>query len=124
MSEIKWEEIWKKDIIMWVGNKPLDELNDDKIKSWLTALFQSEHLSLLLGSGLTKAISIIAGIDSQDMSRIKFSGEFAEEIEEKANIEADEKDRGKANIEDDFRVAFDLYKGLVIQKKDEEVLNE
>ena len=32
-----------------------------RIEPWLTSLFQSEHLSLLCGSGITNAISRIAG---------------------------------------------------------------
>ena len=32
-----------------------------RIEPWLTSLFQSEHLSLLCGSGITNAISFIAG---------------------------------------------------------------
>ena len=32
-----------------------------RIEPWLTSLFQSEHLSLLCGSGLTNAISTLAG---------------------------------------------------------------
>ena len=32
-----------------------------RIEPWLTSLFQSEHLSLLCGSGVTNAISYLAG---------------------------------------------------------------
>ena len=32
-----------------------------RIEPWLTSLFQSEHLSLLCGSGITNAISYLAG---------------------------------------------------------------
>ena len=42
----------------WLGvddSCGVDELRP-RIEPWLTALFQSEHLSLLLGSGLTHAI--------------------------------------------------------------------
>ena len=35
-----------------------------RIEPWLTSLFQSEHLSLLCGSGITNAISILAGAGS------------------------------------------------------------
>ena len=31
-----------------------------RIEPWLTSLFQSEHLSLLAGSGLTHAVHILA----------------------------------------------------------------
>lgn len=33
----------------------------NRIEPWLTSLFQSEHLSLLCGSGITNAISFLAG---------------------------------------------------------------
>ena len=36
----------------------------DRIEPWLTSLFQSEHLSLLCGSGLTTAVSYLAGAGS------------------------------------------------------------
>lgn len=32
-----------------------------RIEPWLTSLFQSEHLSLLCGSGITNAVSFLAG---------------------------------------------------------------
>ena len=32
-----------------------------RIEPWLTSLFQSEHLSLLCGSGITNSISYLAG---------------------------------------------------------------
>ena len=35
-----------------------------RIEPWLTSLFQSEHLSLLCGSGITNAISVLAGAGS------------------------------------------------------------
>ena len=32
----------------------------NRIEPWLTSLFQSEHLSLLVGSGLTTAIQLVS----------------------------------------------------------------
>jgi hypothetical protein len=60
---------WNKKHILKIGNEPEccdeDEIADDKVKGlrkkiepWLTAIFQSEHLSLLAGSGLTSAVSL------------------------------------------------------------------
>ena len=45
-----------------------------RIEPWLTSLFQSEHLSLLCGSGITNAVSFLAGaIGSTTMGTTTFS---------------------------------------------------
>ena len=45
-----------------------------RIEPWLTALFQSEHLALLLGSGLSHAVHGIAtGKVLPGMSQVKFT---------------------------------------------------
>ncbi|MHB1546597.1 MAG: SIR2 family protein [bacterium] len=95
------------------------------IEPWLTAVFQSEHLSLLIGTGLTNAISSMTKIDSTDMSRIDFKCNYKDSIKKFADEEAKNLDRGKANFEDDLRVATELLKGLKILgcKKEDEVLN-
>jgi len=114
---------WSKPHIYKIGNdiECLDEIEEkntqdlrDKIEPWLTAVFQSDHLSLLTGNGLTTAISGIAGADTISMSRIKFD-EYGDEISKAADEQAATMVRGKANIEDDLRVAIELYKGLLIQ---------
>ena len=51
------------------------------------------------------------------MDRIEFV-EFGEQIKKSADLQAKEMRRGKANIEDDLRVAIELYKGLLIQGND------
>ena len=117
---------WSKSHILKISNEPdchddISESNDDikklrqKIEPWLTAIFQSEHLSLLAGTGLTTAVSSLAGTTSQSMERIEFDGEFKDIIKEKANFQTEDMARGQANCEDDFRVALELYKGLLIQ---------
>jgi len=118
---------WNKKHILKIGNEPEypeyeDAIPDDKVKGlrkkiepWLTAIFQSEHLSLLAGSGLTSAVLSIAESQSQGMGRIEFN-EFKDEIKIAADIQAEEMCRGVANFEDDLRVAIELYKGLLIQK--------
>ena len=83
----------------------------DRIEPWLTALFQSEHLSLLLGSGLSVAMDVIAGATGQSMDVSPFVS-FSDEIEKMAGSLA--KNRGKPNCEDRFRVASELIKGLRI----------
>ncbi|MGB3975860.1 MAG: hypothetical protein WBM02_05965 [bacterium] len=60
-----------------IGNKEIfDEQNSDKsenieskrkvIEPWLAAVFQSEHLALLLGNGFTKAVAYQAGFHADD----------------------------------------------------------
>jgi hypothetical protein len=115
---------WAKPHILKIANdidcfEQIDESNLEKLRAkiepWLTAVFQSEHLTLLAGTGLTAAVTNIAGIRSQGMGRIEFEGEFKNIIKNKADEQATGLSRGKANSEDDIRVAIDLYKGLLIQ---------
>lgn len=86
----------------------------EKIEPWLTAIFQSEHLSLLVGTGLTIALSENCNF----MQRINFKNSYKELIINKADNEAQETDRGNANFEDDLRVAIDLLRGYEILNDD------
>ena len=55
-----------------------------RIEPWLSSLFQSEHLSLLCGSGITNAISYLAGANGgTTMVNTTFSS-YKTEIEEAA----------------------------------------
>lgn len=96
----------------------------EKIEPWLTAVFQSEHLSLLIGSGLPIAL---VGSGSM-MKRIEFvNKDYKEKIKKKAEEEAQKMSRGGANFEDDLRVAIELLKGYEIQQdneKSEKLKNE
>lgn len=86
-----------------------------KIEPWLSAIFQSEHFSLLIGSGLTNALAYAANIDSQGMGRLELSGEdYKDKIKSYANKSASAMERGEANLEDDFRVALELLRGYEI----------
>ena len=118
---------WKMKNILKIGNEiinvddiPPEDIKKlrEKIEPWLTAVFQSEHLSLLTGTGLTLAISNIAKIESQAMGRIELDGELNQKIKTKADEEAKAMGRGEANIEDDFRVAIEFYKGLSVIKSE------
>jgi hypothetical protein len=89
-----------------------------RIEPWLTALFQSEHLSLLTGSGLTHAVHYLAnGAGAAGMDRITFSC-HAQKITAKANSGATAAGRTHANCEDDIRVANELFRGLNILGED------
>ena len=85
----------------------------EKVEPWLTAIFQSEHLSLLIGSGLSVALT--GG--SSMMKRIEFEGNYKDKIKNKADEEAKNTGRGEANFEDDLRVAIELLKGYEIQNR-------
>lgn len=94
-----------------------------RIEPWLTALFQSEHLSLLCGSGLSTAISYIAGAGSGTTMCASTFTNFESEIKEAANKTAKASGREDGNIEDQIRVANDLLRGLKILKRDVEAEN-
>jgi hypothetical protein len=85
-----------------------------RIEPWLTALFQSEHLALLVGSGLSQAVHHIAsGSMLSGMGPVKFT-EFDAEISAAAKRSAEEAGRDSGNIEDQIRVANELLRGLEI----------
>jgi hypothetical protein len=127
MNEIDWA----KKHFLKIGNATecFDDISEDdikkyrdKIEPWLTAIFQSEHLALLTGTGLTSAVTSLAKVAAPGMDRIEFI-EFGEQIKRSADSQAKEMGRGEANIEDDLRVAIELYKGLLIQGNDKDAKN-
>lgn len=85
-----------------------------RIEPWLTSLFQSEHLSLLAGSGLTHAVHCLAqGKPAAGMNKLPLetkSGEIDREAEKSAELAG----REKGNLEDQLRVANELLRGLDI----------
>lgn len=84
------------------------------IEPWLTALFQSEHLSLLLGSGLTSAVhSLATGDKATGMGEAKFPSHQTI-IDHAADIAAKRAGRGSSNLEDQLRAANELLRGLEI----------
>ncbi len=86
----------------------------DEIEPWLTTLLQSEHLSLLLGSGFPTAAHFIAtGTTGADMSCMEFT-RFTEQISRASLESAKKSGRGAPNIEDQIRVCNELIKGLEI----------
>lgn len=83
-----------------------------RIEPWLTALFQSEHFSLLVGSGLTHAIHRLAtGKALPGMDKAEFKV-FNDEIMVAAEKSANGAGRGIWNIEDQIRTANELLRGL------------
>lgn len=107
----------------WLSEEGLT-LNDlrSRIEPWLTSLFQSEHLSLLVGSGLSTAIQHIASNTPPDNGmgkpELPEGCPNADKIHSYAAKSAKESGRGEeGNIEDYFRVINDLLRGLDILGK-------
>ena len=90
------------------------------IEPWLSAVFQAEHLNLLLGSGLTSAVSHLAGTKSTDMSVVALGSAYDAQITTHAEASAARMGRGKPNIEDQLRSALALLGGLAITNPIEE----
>lgn len=92
-----------------------------RIEPWLTSLFQSEHLSLLCGSGITNAVSFLAGSSGGTTMAASSFTTYKNEIEESARKSAKASGRDSGNIEDQIRTANDLLRGLRILNKNTEV---
>jgi len=87
-----------------------------KIEPWLSAVLQSEHLSLFLGSGFTTAVTLLAGGKPLQMGKASFKCPAEAEVNKAADRSAEEMGRGDANIEDQIRSALSLLAGLEILK--------
>jgi len=83
---------------------------------WLTAVFQSEHLSLLAGSGLPTAVALACGGKPADMSKCTWVCELKEKVDSFADKHAERCGRGSANIEDQFLAAMQLRAGLSVME--------
>ncbi len=81
----------------------LDALIDSArkhIEPWLSAVFQAEHLNLLLGSGFTTAVGCIAGVGAAGMAKVTFGTKHDAAIDAHAQAGATAMKRGAANIEE------------------------
>lgn len=110
------------------GNEEwLDDLPDDadeleqlvararkRIEPWLSAVFQAEHLNLLIGSGFTVAIGCMAKATAADMDAKPLGTSLDAKIDAHALAGAKGMGRGAANVEDQFRTALALLEGLEI----------
>lgn len=97
-----------------------------RIEPWLTALAQSEHLSLLIGSGLTHAVLGLAEKKEQAPSMESTPFEtMSDEIEEEVKRIVKENKREPGNFEDRIRAANELLRGLdIIKDKNASALRE
>jgi hypothetical protein len=100
----------------WV--KPGEVVSPDKlrprIEPWLTALCQSEHLSLLLGSGLTHAVHYLATDKPLPGMGLAEFGTDQANIDAEAARSAKAVCRKDGNLEDQVRAANELLRGLEI----------
>lgn len=88
----------------------------NKIEPWLAALFQAEHLNLLVGNGLTTAIAhqLKTPAVNVDISACKLSCTYSAAVCAAATRSAKANGRGKPNIEDIIRSVRDLVQGLQV----------
>jgi len=100
--------------IQSLSNPP--EVKDwrEKLEPWLSTIFQSDHFSLLIGSGLTTALACLSEIKPQVMNRMNFTGSYSNIIKSNADSSAREMERGTANFEDDLRIGLELLRGYQI----------
>jgi hypothetical protein len=105
----------------WINNDESFGLNKlrKQIEPWLTALAQSEHFSLLIGSGLPEAVHRISTVSEdkphgegmQGMESSEWEN-FTSQIKIAAEKSAKTAGRDEPNIEDQIRVVNELLKGL------------
>jgi len=114
---------WDRDHIVYIGGET--ETPDDpasktsslrkRIEPWLSAVFQAEHLSLLLGNGFTTGIANHAGGTPTSMDGSGFGGcPHGDKVAAHAKTLAEAMGRGNANIEDELSAALSLLAGLQI----------
>ncbi len=110
---------WTKENILFVANDIPDQADTldpvklrPKIEPWLTALFQSDHLSLLTGAGISYAThEMSTGNQPVGMNNTEFKV-FSAEIEKQAKVSAKYAGRGTSNFEDRIRVANEIACGI------------
>lgn len=104
----------------WISSEGFSEKElREHIEPWLTSLFQSEHLSLLAGSGLTHAVHYLAaGKKAAGMERLPLTT-CQDKINAAAEVSANQAGRKTGNVEDQLRVANELLRGLEILQDDE-----
>lgn len=83
-----------------------------QIEPWLSAIFQSEHFGLLVGSGFSVGLAASVGVSGISMAPTTFTAEFDAQISAAAARSATAMGRGAPNIEDQLRSALALHAGL------------
>ena len=114
---------WENKHVFRVGTEEQYDVSDPDsnidaqkkhIEPWLSAVFQSEHLGLLLGSGFTTAVAYQAGTSATGMECDYSNFPYEEKLKAAATKTAKSMGRGEPNIEDQIRTANLLAQGLEI----------
>jgi hypothetical protein len=85
-----------------------------QIEPWLSAIFQSEHLALLVGSGFSIGLARAVGAISVSMAPTSFVDALDSKITAAATKTAKRMGRHEPNIEDQLSVCIALVEGLEI----------
>lgn len=85
------------------------------IEPWLSGILQSEHLAMLIGTGLTQSVCYVAGVPSSSMATADFK-DYQEKIDSYAQKAAQKMGRGEYNIEDQIRTSLELLSGYEIDE--------
>ena len=96
------------------ADTPSPENHREHVEPWLSALFQAEHLNVLVGSGLTTAIAKAGGTAVVDMSPETFQCSYSDKVMDAARKGAKRLRRDEPNIEDQVRTINELIGGLRI----------
>mgnify|MGYP004668956001 FL=1 len=83
------------------------------IEPWLSGILQSEHLSMLIGTGLTQSVCCVANVNSSSMGTVDFK-DYQDKINRYAEKSAKKMGRGKYNIEDQIRTSLELLEDYEI----------
>ena len=113
---------WNQDNILLIAGKVECPANPEqdrqkwrkKIEPWLSSIFQSEHLSLLLGAGFSTAVAYLAQAQSVGMDKVAFDAPHQDKVTAYAKKNAERMGRGEPNIEDQLSTALALLSGLQI----------
>lgn len=125
-SENKKFELQEGSEASWVSSEEFGQRElREHIEPWLTSLFQSEHLSLLAGSGLTHGVHYLAaGQAAAGMERLPITT-YQDKINAAAEASASLAGRKAGNVEDQLRVANELLRGLeILQDEQADTLRE
>lgn len=118
---------WEHDHVLHIGGEtetPADPASETgawrkRIEPWLSAVFQAEHLSLLLGNGFTTGIARHAGATPVSMDKAAFGCPEEDKVNAYAAKLAAATGRGSANIEDQLSAALSFLSGLqILEHKD------
>lgn len=95
------------------GNEVLEPAKHARhVEPWLAALFQAEHLNLVVGNGLTAAVTVLAQTDPVSMQTFKAELPYADSVKRAAEQSARAAGRNTSNLEDQLRAANELIAGL------------